>query len=408
MSRGELAEAVNSWIFEHHGKVVELDSNYIGKLERGQIRWPQARYREALRAVLRTDADARLGFSGRRHRSSAVAFVDRTQFLHGPDSSASLPWSELFSPIEPTPIPARVGRTDVEHVRAASAAFMSWDNAHGGGLAREAVFAQLRWSAQLLHADCPAAVRPALFAAVAEFAGVAAFMAFDAYAHDDARRTFRFGLRCAEESGDWHLRASILSMLARQAVWCGDPDTGLTYVETALVRNDRLTATERAQLHTLRARALAKLARTRDCLLAVGAADDAFTEARPEEDPPWMAFYDDAQHRGDTAHALFDLSVRGTPTEAARRLNFAVRNHGAEYGRSRTISRTKLASLLMVTGDPLEAVAVGEAALDGIAYLRSRRAVDDLRELYGYAGRHLAIPEVATLRERLRATASIG
>jgi hypothetical protein len=240
-----------------------------------------------------------------------------------------------------------------------------------------------------------------LFAAVAELGGVVGFMDFDAYAHDDARRTFRFSLRCAEESHDWHLRASILSMMARQAIWCGTPDDGLTYVETALVRSDRLTATERASLHTLRARALAKLGRPQDTLSAVGAADDAFAHANPADDPPWMAFYDHAQHHGDTGHALWDLAVRGRRTQAAQRLAYSVIHHGPEYARSRTISRTKLASLLMITGDPRRAAEIGQKALDGAAHLRSRRAVDDVWELHRLAGRHPAITEVTALRDRI-------
>jgi hypothetical protein len=45
-------------------------------------------------------------------------------------------------------------------------------------------------------------------AVVGALSGVCGFMAFDAYAHDDARRMFTSGLACAEESGDWHLRRS--------------------------------------------------------------------------------------------------------------------------------------------------------------------------------------------------------
>jgi hypothetical protein len=40
-----------------------------------------------------------------------------------------------------------------------------------------------------------------------------------------------------------------------------------------LVRADRLTATERARLHTARAQALAKLGRAHDAVTAVGVAD---------------------------------------------------------------------------------------------------------------------------------------
>lgn len=68
MSRQELADAVNAHVFESTGKVVCLDDNYLGKLERGVHRWPGANYRAAFRAVLGADCDADLGFYRRRER----------------------------------------------------------------------------------------------------------------------------------------------------------------------------------------------------------------------------------------------------------------------------------------------------------------------------------------------------
>lgn len=35
LSRQELAEAVNAWLFEHVGRVSRLDAEYVGQLERG-------------------------------------------------------------------------------------------------------------------------------------------------------------------------------------------------------------------------------------------------------------------------------------------------------------------------------------------------------------------------------------
>lgn len=220
--------------------------------------------------------------------------------------------------------------------------------------------------------------------------------------HHDARRIFRFALASAEEAGDWHLRAKILSSMARQAIWTGRPDEGLTYAEHALVRADRLTATERAMLHTACARALAKMRRVRDTLIAVGTADDHFAHADPANDPPWMCYYDAAQHAGDTGHALFDVAMLGrSPDEATSRLAVAVAGHDAGFARSRAISQTKLASLTMATGDPVEAAVIGAAALDAAGTIRSRRATDDLRELVRYATRHHNVTEVAALRHRI-------
>jgi hypothetical protein len=61
MTRAELAEAVNAWLWENTGRRFELDDHLIGKWERGVVRQPILQYRVALRAVLSVDTDAELG-----------------------------------------------------------------------------------------------------------------------------------------------------------------------------------------------------------------------------------------------------------------------------------------------------------------------------------------------------------
>ena len=331
--------------------------------------------------------------------------VDRREFIGtGMIAVMTVPPAGLLASLSQAPAPDEVRECDIEQVRSAARTFTSWDHTYGGGIVRETVTAQLRWSALLLETDCPERLRPGLFSAVGALSGVCGFMAFDAYAHDDARRMFAFGLSCAEAGGDWHLRAKLLSHMARQAIWTGSPDQGLTWTELALVRADRLTGTERAMLHTARARALAKLGRVQDTLTAVADADRAFALSVPGEDPPWMAYYDAAQHSGDTGHALFDLAMDGFPADrAAQRLAGAVTGHTGAYARSRAISGTKLATLVLASGDPREAAAIGQRALDDAGRLRSRRAADDLRELRTAASPRTAIPEVAGLCHRITA-----
>ncbi|WP_181718740.1 hypothetical protein [Nocardia gipuzkoensis] len=62
LSRAELADEVNAWVYRRTGRVVQLSGNYIGKLERGVFRWPNADYRAGLKAVLGVETDAELGF----------------------------------------------------------------------------------------------------------------------------------------------------------------------------------------------------------------------------------------------------------------------------------------------------------------------------------------------------------
>ncbi len=408
-SRQDLAELLNQWVWEHRGERVELDANYIGKLERGVVRCPQERYRAALRAITGAATDRELGFQRRTRSLSTVEHVDRKDFLRaiagaGVSLASGQSLIDLLATTQPTPVPATVGADDIDDIRQAACVFGGWDHHYGGGLAREAVVAQLRYSSGLLNATCPQRLRPELFAAVGYLGQVCAAMAFDAYAHADARRYFRFAHACAEEAGDWNLRAKTLSSMARQAIWLGDPDNGLTLTELALVRADRLTPTERAMLLTARARALAKLGRVQDTLTSIGHADDEYSHADPATEPAWMHYYDSAQHQGDTGHALWDLAMHGHRIElATSRLTAAVDGHTDDYVRSRAMSGIKLASLSMATGDPQNAATIGRTALKEAKKLRSRRAADDLRELARITGKHHPRDaDAADLRRHIR------
>lgn len=408
LSRAELAEQVNAWFYDNTTprRIAELDGNYIGKLERGTIRWPQEDYRAALRAVLGARTDTDLGFRRSRRSTGTVVSVDRKDFLRAALGVAvgamARPLDDLLTSREPAPVPSFVGRAEVEEIRQAARLFGTWDNTYGGGLIREAAAAQLRYSAQLLNARCSDRIRPELYSAVGSFAHITGFMAFDAYAHDDARRLFQFALACAEEAPDWHLRAKVLSSMARQAIWCGDPDGGLTLVELAMVRADRLTSTERAMLLAARARALAKLRRTQDTLATIGMADEEFGHAEPQSDSGVMFYYDTAKYLGDTGHALCHVAMTGKFFfEATNRLTQAVAGHTDSNARLRTFSEISLASLIMVTGDPHEASEIGRRALASAGTIRSRRVADDLRQLRTLAAPHERITEVAELRHAI-------
>ncbi|WFB10459.1 hypothetical protein LRS74_28055 [Streptomyces sp. LX-29] len=96
---------------------------------------------------------------------------------------------------------------------------------------KEASIGQLNWATGLLKARCPAELETELFAAVGRLATVMGASAFDAYEHDDARRLLQFGTACAEAAGNRRLRATALTWQARQEIWCGSPDLGLTHAE---------------------------------------------------------------------------------------------------------------------------------------------------------------------------------
>lgn len=153
-------------------------------------------------------------------------------------------------------------------------------------------------------------------------------------------------------------------------------------------------------LHNSRARDLAKLGDVQDALRAVGAADEAFSHAHPAEDSPWMASYTESRHLGFSGNALWELSMHGQfVAETRNRMSTAITTR--PEGRARTSNQTKLASLIITTGDPLEAAALGTQALDGMGSLRSQRTTHKLRELRHLSAPHTHLPEIAELRHRI-------
>ena len=77
MSRQEEADAVNAYLAgkddEPYQREATLDANHIGKLERGEHRWPNDIRREAFRHVLGVGTDAELGFYITRGLRSSAA-----------------------------------------------------------------------------------------------------------------------------------------------------------------------------------------------------------------------------------------------------------------------------------------------------------------------------------------------
>ncbi|MGH3429369.1 MAG: XRE family transcriptional regulator, partial [Mycobacteriales bacterium] len=122
----------------------------------------------------------------------------------------------------------------------------------------------------------------------------------------------------------------------------------------------------------------------------------------PDNEPPSLAYYNASCHDYQAGLSLMDLAMLGRdPGEATGRLTAASAGHPEGYNRARAIGLTKLASLTMVTGDPLQAAAIGHAAVDISGTIRSRRAAEELRELFHYAAAHQHLDEVSHLRHRI-------
>lgn len=415
MSRQELAEAVNDYLYRTTHRTFDLSANHIGKYERGEVRWPHRHYREGLRAVLGVATDGELGFYVDRAYEVNRGSVSALHGSGGRDAlialagDSSAPAHTLTALSIDTPHPSAVGWVDVDHVRYLTRALALAENAYGGGFPGQAAAAQLRYSTRLVEAQASNDVRHAMFEAVGNLAGVVGFCAFDVADYASARRCFDFSLWCAAQAGSWDLRANTLGDMARLASYLGDVDQALSLVEFAQVRSDRIAATSRAMLCAVHARLLALTGKHFQAQAAVDHADSYFADRTPPEDPPWISYYDEAEHQGSTARALVPMAVAtGRSNDAVTRLQAAVRLHDADHPRSRAFSRTRLASLHMTIGDPKDAVDVGRVALAEAAAVRSARLNAEIEHLGSLADAHVRLPEVAELCHDIAAFSDRG
>jgi hypothetical protein len=71
ITESQVAAAVARLVSEQTGRELAIDGNYVSKLERGVITWPNRAYRQAFRALFDAVSDAELGFYSSRTRRDA-------------------------------------------------------------------------------------------------------------------------------------------------------------------------------------------------------------------------------------------------------------------------------------------------------------------------------------------------
>jgi hypothetical protein len=71
MTEGQVAEEVARIVAAQTGRELAINGNYVSKLERGVITWPNRAYRQAFRTFFSVSKDADLGFFPSRTRRDA-------------------------------------------------------------------------------------------------------------------------------------------------------------------------------------------------------------------------------------------------------------------------------------------------------------------------------------------------
>jgi hypothetical protein len=458
MSRQELADAINAYLAHHHGQETNLDATYIGKLERGEHRWPNKIYREAFRAVLNAPDNETLGFWIARGVNQQRTMLPSDRATDGleqvvrfdvptstpgerdsTDTREPEPWGyadeltellpyavrlvaqqeggapllaraqELIPPARLDP-PRRLGAADVARIEETTKAFRDWDNRWGGGLCRAAAIAQLRWvTAAATSARCSSEeVKRRLLTALADLAGVAAFLSYDVKAHSAARVLWTLGLDASREAGNAELLGAILRQLAHQALHLQRPQEALRLVRlaytTTVDADHPASELALAEIAAYEGWCYAAAGKVQPCHRALGRAQEHFDNADGEPPPPWLSYFNLAELTALQGHAYHVLAYRApkaaTRAETLLRQSVAARPPG--FDRSRALNLIALSATFFQRGDQLEeGVAVGGQALDLAATLTSPRSLDRLRALRELTTRQTGVAEVDEFRERI-------
>jgi hypothetical protein len=104
ITESQVAEQVARLVLAQTGRDLPIDGNYVSKLERGVITWPNRAYRQAFRTLFDAVSDAELGFYPRRTRRDAERWVMSSTGVGGDDALDLLGTGTLAA------IASRIGR----------------------------------------------------------------------------------------------------------------------------------------------------------------------------------------------------------------------------------------------------------------------------------------------------------
>lgn len=390
LSRTELADRINQYVWFNCAVRTTVDRKYIARLEAGQVCWPNERYRQALRQVLDVANDTDLGFVPTRlaRATSPLTGLDlpwtiagavdsvtavtedeqmnRRDFLHGGSVAlsggtlAQLAWQWMVA--LPVVDAGRSSGPTISHAQVdafdlAAAELRHMDDQVGSGSVLALAQGQLHAVANLLRSGrYRDAVGRRLHASAAELLRLCGWLSWDAGRQAHAQRYWGSALRCAHVAGDNQIGANIMAFWACQLLEDGDPQTALNFASAArqkLSGSPKVTAIVNLCL----AEAAGGMGEGHACHSAIDAAYNALSEP-VDGQPEWAYWVDD----NFDEMAGYALHLVGDQDQAVEHLTAYV--NGPTPAREQARGRAFLARTYVAVGEPTEAIRVGIGAID--------------------------------------------
>lgn len=421
MSRQELADAVNAYLWTAHRVRERLDEKDIGKLEGGENRWPGKLRREAFRAVLQVEADAEIGFYIIRGAADENDIAAVLPSLADPESVANVSGlgerrRVLLSGVAMIAAASglfggsgwagqrRVGSADVARLNALTMLYRSMDYEYGGGVLVTDVGTFAESASALLDLSYSDSLAPALHSSIAAARQLAGWTAFDAGRHSDAQRHLLSAEREAVAGGDLLLAARIRYCQARQLQHLRHNRDALDTLRLAREQLGAVaTPAVSAMIYGAEAASRAALGHADLAMSALGKARDEFDRINPDREPDWMGFYDQGEVLAQYGRVYRDLARadRSYGPTAVRWVSEAVAAFGPQNVRSTVLNEVGLCSALFLADEPEEALLVGRRVQQQSTQVSSQRVTDRIANLRRDLARHRELPAVAEFARSL-------
>jgi tetratricopeptide (TPR) repeat protein len=381
MSRQELADAVNAYLWKEHNQKVSLDANYVGKLERGEHRWPSGLYRKAFRAVLDASSDTELGFyvvrSERQEPGSDRPRRGRLSLV-------------VSSPSEVTELLA--------HLRDHWHLLVKTDNLLGPRHALTGVNTQLGVLKDLMSADLGELRRETVQLA-AQYAESAAWLHEDAGDLTQARFWTGQAMEWAYEINDGIMIAWTAYRRSQQLTATGETSQAIGLARAARRDEDRLPPPMRAAVRVQEAQALAMNGDERAAQQLLDeahrwAAEDREGDARGGHGSFCTASYIEIHRAGC-------LRLLHRPQQAVIHFNEALPALPSVYRRDRAAALAGKAAAHAAAGEPDIAAATAHAALPIARRAGSLRIVRQIAAVGATLTPHRRLEPVAALLAEL-------
>ncbi|MFJ8580040.1 hypothetical protein [Micromonospora sp. NPDC093277] len=403
MSRAELADNVNAALhrlYPHRNLTAHyVDHRWIGKLERGEHRWPNEERRAGLRHVLGVANDAAIGlYSPRRTSTATSADHDRA----APDTASLtdlLPVGDLLQAVMPT-TGRRIGHTAVSDLAARVHRLRLADDVLAGGDLVVPAFRELRAALTLYretsHTEL---VGHGLLVQVGELAQIAGWIASDAGFTVLAERAYRLGASAARQAGDRSLAANLVGSLAYQHANTGREREAVDLTQAALDEaGPEAPAEVRALFLDRVAWANARVDDPQPALRALGEAHEALLRQREGEAPRWAYWVSDDELDIMDARVFTELH---RPLKALPLLSMALEGYDATHAREMALYLSWLVVAYADANEPEAAARAAARMLDLTEDLPSARTGDRARLVMQRMIPFQDVPEVrALLAER--------